>query len=91
VQYNGHELIIRVYFMVKCVCVCESFRSNGFVTKAQLFPMDGHYRMNIINGVGHPRLNSVVPLVLCTVAVQWLRYWHCTTGHRDNVNPNENW
>jgi hypothetical protein len=28
----------------------------------------GHYRMKIISGVGHSRLDSVVPLVLCTVA-----------------------
>jgi hypothetical protein len=27
----------------------------------------GHYRTNIINGVGYLRSNSVVPLVLCTV------------------------
>jgi hypothetical protein len=37
------------------------------VTKVQSFPMDGHYRTNIISGVGHPRLDSVVPLVLCTI------------------------
>jgi hypothetical protein len=29
---------------------------------------DGHYRMNIISSVGHPRLDSVIPLMLCTVA-----------------------
>ena len=28
----------------------------------------GHYRMNIISGVGHLRLDSVVPLVLYIVA-----------------------
>ena len=37
-----------------------------FVTGVAL--MGGHYRTYIINGVGHPRSNSVVPLVLCTVA-----------------------
>jgi hypothetical protein len=26
-----------------------------------------HYKMDIINGVGHLRSDSVVPLVLCTV------------------------
>jgi hypothetical protein len=51
--------------MVKCVCV--SFEFNGFVTKTQLFPMNGHYRMNIISGVSHPRSDSVMPLVLCAV------------------------
>ena len=30
--------------------------------------MGGHYRINIVSGVGHLRSNSVVPLVLCTVA-----------------------
>jgi hypothetical protein len=28
----------------------------------------GHNRTDIINGVGYPRLDSVVPLMLCTVA-----------------------
>jgi hypothetical protein len=27
----------------------------------------GHYRLDIISGVGHPRSDSVMPLVLCTV------------------------
>jgi hypothetical protein len=27
----------------------------------------GYYRTNIINGVGHPRLDFVMLLVLCTV------------------------
>jgi hypothetical protein len=40
-----------------------------FVTKMQPFPMDGHYRKDITSGVGHSRLDSVVLLVLCTVAV----------------------
>jgi hypothetical protein len=48
--------------MVKCVCV--SFRSNGFVAKMQLFPMDGHYRTDFISGVGHSRSDSIVPLVV---------------------------
>ena len=65
--YNGHRLTIHVNFMVQCVCV--SFRFNGFVTKMQLFPMDGHYRINIISSVGYSRSDSVVPLVLCMVAV----------------------
>jgi hypothetical protein len=68
--YNGHGLTIQVNIMVKCVCV--GFGSNGFVTKMQSFPMDGHYRTDIISNVGHLRSNSVISLVLCTVAVQWL-------------------
>jgi hypothetical protein len=79
VRYNGHGLTIRVNFMVN-VCVCVSFGFNGFVTKAQPFPMVGHNRIDIISGVGHPRLDSLVPLVLCMVAVQWLWHRHCTIG-----------
>ena len=30
--------------------------------------MGGHYRTDIIRGVGYPRSNSVMLLVLCTVA-----------------------
>jgi hypothetical protein len=30
--------------------------------------MGRHYRTDIISGVGHPRPDLVVPLVLCTVA-----------------------
>jgi hypothetical protein len=32
----------------------------------QPFPMDGHYRTDVINGVGHPGLNSVVSLASVT-------------------------
>jgi hypothetical protein len=60
--------------------VCAGFRFNGFVTKTQSFSMDGHNRTNIISGVGHPRSDSIVMLVLCTVAVQWLGHRHCTTS-----------
>jgi hypothetical protein len=48
--------------------VCVGFGSTDFVTKAQPFPMNGHYRMDIISGVGHPRSDSIMLLVLCTVA-----------------------
>jgi hypothetical protein len=44
------------------------FGSNGIVTKAQSFLMDGHYRTDIISSVGYPRSDSVVLLVLCTIA-----------------------
>jgi hypothetical protein len=37
-----------------------------FVAGAAL--MGGHYRIDIISGVGHPRLDSVIPLVLYTIA-----------------------
>ena len=83
VQYNGHGLTIWVNFGINVYVGGEGgwgFGSNGFVTKAQQFPIDGHYRTDIISGVGHLRSDSVVPLVLCTVAVQWLGYQHCTTS-----------
>jgi hypothetical protein len=43
--------------------------------------MDGHYRAGVISGVGHPRSDSVVQLVLRMVCfVQWMGHCHCTTG-----------
>ena len=62
------------------MCLCGGFESNGFVTKVLPFPMDGHYRTNIISGVGHPRSDSVVLLVLYTVVVQYLGHRYCATG-----------
>ena len=50
------------------VYVLGGFGSNGFMTKVQSFPMSGYYRTDIISSVGHPKLDSVVPLVLCMVA-----------------------
>ena len=64
---NGHELTVQVSFIVSMYGERGGFGSNGFVTKTQLFPMDSHYRTNVISGVGHPRLDSVVSLVLRTV------------------------
>jgi hypothetical protein len=51
------------------MCV-GGFGSNGFVTKTQLFPIDGHYRTDVINGVDHPKSDLVVPLVLRTVCCE---------------------
>jgi hypothetical protein len=77
-RYNGNGLIIRVNFIVKCVCV--GFGSIGFMTKMQPFPIDGHYRMDIISGVGYPKSDLIMSLVLCMIAVQWLGHRNCTTG-----------
>jgi hypothetical protein len=55
------------------VCVCGGFGPNGFVTKMQLFPMDGHYRTDVINGVDCPRSDSVMLLVLRTVCCAMAR------------------
>jgi hypothetical protein len=73
---------IRVNFMVKYVCV--GFGSNSFVTKTQLFPTDGHYRIYIINGVSKL---SHAAIVLCTVAVQWLGHRHYTIGPSGQRQP----
>jgi hypothetical protein len=61
VQDNSHGLTIRVKFMVN-VCVGGSFESNGFVTKVQPFPMDGHYRTERCGPleVGFDRATSVM-------------------------------
>jgi hypothetical protein len=34
------------------MCVCGGLGFNGFVIKVQPFLMDGHYKMDIISGVG---------------------------------------
>jgi hypothetical protein len=63
-----------------CVCLCGGFGSNSFLTKVQPFPMDGHYRMDIISSVGYPRSDSVMLLVLCTIVMQYLGHPCCTTS-----------
>ena len=55
------------------MCVERGFGSNGFVTKMQAFLMDGHYRTDVISGVGHPRSDSVMPLVLRMVCCAMVR------------------
>jgi hypothetical protein len=73
------------------VCVLYGgFGFNGFMTKVQPFPMDGHYRMDIISGVGHPRSNSVVLLVLCTIVCNGWDTNIILQVPRDNTNPTEN-
>jgi hypothetical protein len=58
-------LLYRLNNIVKCVCFMGLGSNDCFVTGAAL--MGGHYRIDIISGVGHPRSDLVVPLVLCTV------------------------
>ena len=55
---------MHVNFMVKCVRHMGLGSNGCFVIGIAL--MGSHYRLDIINGVGHSRLDSVVPLVLCT-------------------------
>jgi hypothetical protein len=60
------SLIYELYDMIKCVSYM-SLGSNGcFMASAAL--TDNHYKTYIISNVGHPRSDSVVPLVLCMVA-----------------------
>jgi hypothetical protein len=47
----------------------------------------GHYRMNVIRGVGHPRSDSVVPLVLRMVASNDWGTSIVLQVLRDNANP----
>jgi hypothetical protein len=47
------------------VCYMGLRSSGCFMAGSAL--TSGHYRMDIISGVGHLRLDSVMPLVLCTV------------------------
>ena len=65
-QDNSHGLTINVNFMVKCVCYIGLGFNGCFVTNAGL--VGSHYRTYIINGVGHPRLDSIMPLILWMVA-----------------------
>jgi hypothetical protein len=58
-------LLYRLDDMVKCVCYMGLGSNGCFMAGVAL--MGGHYRMDIISSVGHPRSDLVVPLVLCTV------------------------
>ena len=60
-----------------------------FVTGIAL--MGSHYWMDIISGVGHSRSNSIMPLVLYTVAYNIRGTGVVLQVPRDRVNPIENW
>ena len=80
-------LLYKLSDMVKCVCYM-SFGSNGyFVIGATL--MNSHYRADIINGVGYPRSDSVVSLVLCMVAYNIRGTDVVLQVSRDSANPTE--
>ena len=49
----------------------------------------GHYRTDIISGVDHLRLDSVVLLVLCMVACNSWGTYIVLQVPQDNVNPAE--
>jgi hypothetical protein len=51
---------------------------------------DGRYRMDIISGVGYPRSDSVMPLVLCMVAYNIQGIGVVLQVPQDNANPDGN-
>ena len=67
------------------------FGSNGFVIKVQQFSIVGHYRKNIISGVGHPMSDSVMLLVLCMVACNDWGIDTVLQVSRDNINLAESY
>jgi hypothetical protein len=64
---NGHELTIRVTFMIKCMCYTR-LQIYWFSVHSATIPNDSVTigRMLLI-GVGHSRSDSIVPLMLRTV------------------------
>jgi hypothetical protein len=79
------NLLYRLHTMIKSVCM--GFGSNGFVTKAQSFTMDGRYKMDIITWCGPPEvgLDCVTNVMYCNV--QWLWHRRCILVPRDSANP----
>ena len=67
VRDSNHGLTIHVYFMVKCVCDIWDLDLMAVSCLAQLNKA-GHYKMYIISGVGHPRSDMVMTLMLWKVA-----------------------
>jgi hypothetical protein len=65
---NSYGLTVYTSYCGQMCVLYRGFGSNGFVTNMQSFPMDDYYRTDIISGVGHLRSDSVLPLVLYTVA-----------------------
>jgi hypothetical protein len=58
-------LLYRLDDMVECVCYMGLGSNRCFMVGAAL--TDGHYRMDIISGVGYPRSCLVILLVSCMV------------------------
>jgi hypothetical protein len=59
-------LLYRLDDMVNCVCYMGLESNGNFIAGAAF--MGSYYRTYIISGMSYPRLDSVVPLVLCIVA-----------------------
>jgi hypothetical protein len=71
-----------------CVCYIGLGSNDYFVADVAL--TGDHYRTDIISGVGHMRLDSVMPLVLCTVVYNIQGIDVVLQVPRDSANPVEN-
>ena len=81
------DLLYELALWSTCACV-GTLDPMVLWPMMQPFPMDGHFRRDVISSVGHLRLDSVVPLVLHMVCfVQWLGHWHCTTDPSGQRQP----
>jgi hypothetical protein len=87
-RYKGHGLTIHVSFYGQMCVLYGPWIQWLFVTGATL--MGGHYRTVIISNVDHPRSDSVVSLVLCTVACNNWGTGIVLQVPRDSANPAEN-
>jgi hypothetical protein len=77
----------RLNDIVKCVCYMGIGSNGCFVTGTAL--TNDHYKTGIINSVGHLKSDSVVLLILCTVAYN---IWGTSVVLQvpwDSVNPTE--
>jgi hypothetical protein len=63
--------------------------SNGCLVTSTVL-MGAHCKTDIISGVGHPRWDLVVPLVLCAVAYNIRSTGVVLQVPRDSANPTEN-
>jgi hypothetical protein len=81
-------LTIHVSFMVKYVNYMGIGSNGCSVACAAL--TSNHYRTYVISGVGHPRSDLVVLLVLCTVACNGWGMGIVLQVHQDSANPAKN-
>ena len=86
---NDHGLTIQTSYYGQLCVLYRGFGFTGFMTKVQPFSIDGHYRTDVINGVGHPRSDSVVLLVLRTIVYNGWGISIVLRVPRDSANPAE--
>jgi hypothetical protein len=83
------SLLYKFSDVVKHVCYIGLGFNGFFMTGVTL--MGGHYRTDIISSVGYLRLESVMPLVLCTVAYNIRGTGVILKVHQNSANPVEKW